>query len=342
MAINRVSYPTTPNPVSGDWAKLVNIVTKSFQNINDPLQVDGSNIPQGATFQVGGVVYYADADTAITGTASDYVKLTPSSDGSTLDAAFVSSLSGVTWNKVWNGYYDTGGNLYLFDEFLAYSSGEVSSLETKAGILALNNRGKADITLSNYDNDSAPVVKSGSVFDNRGKLINITTDESPTGYSGIAVSTTFYLYFDESATAFIYDSTAPTWSDDLQGWYNGNDRALFSMYKDSGGTLYQKKSFLINQSDGQIYDLTVNNDLTLDQRLDTSMTIPADSVAIIPKGLYVTNATNSYVRYLIIMNGTNYFRQFDDLSGIFYSDGINYKFYNTNADPETIYYVKIG
>lgn len=96
-------------------------------------------------------------------------------------------------------------------------------------------KGKAEVTLSNYDNDSAPDVKVGSMFDNNGTLYAVTgSDETPTGYSGISTSKTFYLYFDESAEAFIYSSTSPSWSDDLQGWYNSNDRALFSMYKDSG------------------------------------------------------------------------------------------------------------
>jgi hypothetical protein len=103
-------------------------------------------------------------------------------------------------------------------------------------------RGLAEVTLSNYDNDSAPVVKVGSIFANAGALYELqTSDATPTGYSGISNSTTFYLYFDESAEVFIYSSTAPTWSDVYQGWYNGLDRALFSMYKDSGGTLYQSK-----------------------------------------------------------------------------------------------------
>ena len=108
-------------------------------------------------------------------------------------------------------------------------------------------KGQAQVTLSNYDNDSAPVVKVGSVFDCNGTQYAVSgSDETPTGYSGISNSTTFFLYFDESATAFVYDSTSPTWSDDLQGWYNGNDRALFSMYKDSGGTLYQHKNIITN------------------------------------------------------------------------------------------------
>ena len=103
-------------------------------------------------------------------------------------------------------------------------------------------KGKADITISEYDTTAAPDVKVGSVFENNGSLFIVdTADITPTGYSSMTVSTTFYLYYDESATAFIYSNTAPTWSDALQGWYNGNDRAFFSMYKDSGGTLYENK-----------------------------------------------------------------------------------------------------
>jgi len=118
----------------------------------------------------------------------------------------------------------------------------VGDIDLTAMMSTLNHayKGQAQVTLSNYDNDSAPVVKVGSVFDNNGTQYAVTgSDETPTGYSGISNSTTFYLFFDESAEAFIYSETAPTWSDEFQGWYNGNDRALFSMYKDSGGTEYQ-------------------------------------------------------------------------------------------------------
>ncbi len=107
-------------------------------------------------------------------------------------------------------------------------------------------KGKADITLSAYDTTAAPDVKVGSVFEDNGAIFIVdTSDITPTGYAGITNSTTFYLYYDESAEVFIYSNTAPTWSDVLQGWYNGNDRAFFSMFKDSGGTLYQNKSILV-------------------------------------------------------------------------------------------------
>ncbi len=113
-------------------------------------------------------------------------------------------------------------------------------------------KGKADITLSAFDTTAAPDVKVGSVFEDNGAIFIVeTSDITPTGYAGITNSTTFYLYWDESGTAFIYSNTAPTWSDVLQGWYNGNDRAFFSMFKDSGGTLYENKSMLIQKSNTQ-------------------------------------------------------------------------------------------
>lgn len=113
--------------------------------------------------------------------------------------------------------------------------------------------GKADITISEYDSTAACVVKVGSKFEVGGALLKVlTADETPTGYSGISVSTTFYLYYDVSGAEFIFSETAPTWSDANQGWYNGADRAFFSMYKDSGGTLYEDKLVLIHKSKNQI------------------------------------------------------------------------------------------
>ena len=110
-------------------------------------------------------------------------------------------------------------------------------------------RGLLEMSLSEYDTDAAPVVKVGSWFENNGSMYEVITgDETPTGYAGISNSTTFYLYYDVSGDEFIYDSTAPTWNDALQGWYISNDRALFSMYKDSGGTLYQNKALIHNAS----------------------------------------------------------------------------------------------
>jgi hypothetical protein len=104
---------------------------------------------------------------------------------------------------------------------------------------------KADIRISNYSTTGSSDVKAGSLFDNNGALIQVYgTDETPTGYATVSNSTEFYLYYQVSSSSFVYSTTVPTWSDAKQGYYTSNDRAFFSMYKDSGGTLYQYKSIL--------------------------------------------------------------------------------------------------
>ncbi len=121
-------------------------------------------------------------------------------------------------------------------------------------------KGKADITLSAYNTTAAPDVKVGSVFEDNGAIFIVdTSDITPTGYAGMTNSTTFYLYLDVDPTpTFVYSNTAPTWSDVLQGWYTGNDRAFFSMYKDSGGTLYQNKGKLVYNRDTSLKTYTAN------------------------------------------------------------------------------------
>lgn len=108
-------------------------------------------------------------------------------------------------------------------------------------------KGKNDITLSNYDNDSSPLVKVGSVFDNNGALFIIDeSDITPNDYGTISISAVFYLYHNGVTNVFEYSETVPFWDDEKQGWYNVNNRALFSMVKDSGGTLYLDKLLLLS------------------------------------------------------------------------------------------------
>lgn len=114
------------------------------------------------------------------------------------------------------------------------------------------NIGKAEITISEFDSTAAPVVKVGSKFEVNGALFKVlTADETPSGYSGIAISTTFYIMYDVSGGEFVFTSVAPSWNDALQGWYETGetDRYFFSMFKDSGGTLYGNKIKISNNGD---------------------------------------------------------------------------------------------
>ena len=101
-------------PISiDDWQHLIEIQAALLLAVQGAERIVGSNVVRGAVFLVGGATYLATADTAITGTASDYVKLTVSLDGLTLTPSYVADLTGVTWDSANNGYYDVDGNLYV-------------------------------------------------------------------------------------------------------------------------------------------------------------------------------------------------------------------------------------
>lgn len=122
MAIARVNIPTPTAPVVvADYQAQLDQITALNQAFTGRNPVDGSTIRAGVVMMIGSVLYKATSDTTITGSTSLYVKITPS--GATASASFVASLSGVTWNHAYGGYYDGSDNLYLFDEALAINAG---------------------------------------------------------------------------------------------------------------------------------------------------------------------------------------------------------------------------
>lgn len=138
MAIVKLDPVTLPDPVAGDWAKLVDMLEKAYKNFYYPLLVDYDNdiVPAGVTIVYKNTIYYATSNTAITGTPSKYVRLTYSSDE--LTAAYVSNLSGVTWNVTYNAYYDSSDNLYIFNELDALNDNLITDKHTVFGYMYNN------------------------------------------------------------------------------------------------------------------------------------------------------------------------------------------------------------
>ena len=124
MALVLIPGPDNAPSASNDWNKINNVLQAIGLDTSSPLRI-GSTIPRGSVIFFAGAWYVADSDTAITGSGTNYVRLTNTSSGVT--AEFVSSLSGVTFNKTWNGWYDSSMRLYLFDEVLAFANGAVTS-----------------------------------------------------------------------------------------------------------------------------------------------------------------------------------------------------------------------
>jgi len=128
MPISKITAPSETPTAVADYQAQNNLLSALLLAVQGAERIVGSNVVKGAVFQVGGATYLATADTAITGSASDYVKLTVSEDGLSLAPSYVADLTGVTWSSTYNGYYDVGGNLYIFDESKAYLAGAISEV----------------------------------------------------------------------------------------------------------------------------------------------------------------------------------------------------------------------
>jgi len=138
MAISRVSIPTPSAPVAvSDYVAQNDQLAAMVQAFTGRSIVDGSTIHAGTAMMIGGVLYKATSDTAISGTSSDYVKITKSGDALTATASFVSSLAGVSWNHVYGQYQDSSGNMYLFDEAKAIYVGAISTAYTMQGQISV-------------------------------------------------------------------------------------------------------------------------------------------------------------------------------------------------------------
>ncbi len=126
--IKLIPYPNSTPQAFDDYTRQNALLQAAFLGGDRIPAVRDNQIVQGSIFQIAGPVFIADADTEITGGKSDYVKISVNVDGDRATAEFVADLSGVSWNPVYNGYYDAAGNLYLFDEGKAHAAGQVAEL----------------------------------------------------------------------------------------------------------------------------------------------------------------------------------------------------------------------
>ena len=107
--------------------------------------------------------------------------------------------------------------------------------------------GYQSISLTHFNETAEPSISAGSKVEVGGALYEFTADETGASWAGIGNSNNVYIYLVPSGASisWLYSATAPTWSTSKQGWYNGSNRAVFQLYKDSGG-LYTAKNSLRN------------------------------------------------------------------------------------------------
>jgi hypothetical protein len=111
-----------------DWDKINNVLLATGMGLLNSTRIVGTNISRGSVVFFAGAWFVTDVDTAITGSASNYVRLT--NTAGTITVEYVSSISTVSFNRTWNGWYDPQGRLHIFDEVKAYAVNAISELAT--------------------------------------------------------------------------------------------------------------------------------------------------------------------------------------------------------------------
>lgn len=126
MAFVLIPGPGDAPTTSEDWDKINNVLLGIGMGMLNSTRIIGSNVKRGSIVYFAGAWYVTDADTAISGTASDYVMLT--NTAGVITASFVSSIATVSFNRTWNGWYDSSLRLHIFDEVKAFGAGAITEL----------------------------------------------------------------------------------------------------------------------------------------------------------------------------------------------------------------------
>jgi len=142
-------------------------------------------VPKGLVFSIGATEYECTAAESITGTPSNFVKFSPSIDGSTATAAYISLStfnSDFSWNDSYNGYYNGEGHLCICDEFKETVDGNISSPKLTTGIIGKHIGGSDEFNSGQNDNSGDSLLQTiGETLRTETKSnlysVGITTDE---------------------------------------------------------------------------------------------------------------------------------------------------------------------
>jgi len=189
MAIDKQTAPLDSPASLTDWQRLIDItdtLALSFKNPWPVKVVTGTGyIIRGSVFYIGGAWYKANIDVAITGTETDYIQLTVDNVNNLVTAAYVATLTDVSWNDQWNGWYDTTGKFYVFDEVLAYSNGQLTDIPRT-------------VVYSRPRNPELAKVLTGTMGDNWANSLSASCDPTDLDLLTIGLPNTLYTTFNRT------------------------------------------------------------------------------------------------------------------------------------------------
>ena len=123
-------------------------------------------------------------------------------------------------------------------------------------------RGWIDISVKNLSTDDTNfTIEANSVVEVNGTIIEVTAEETPTGWAGLGAGLA-YCYMT-TAGALSWSATVPTWSESKLGFYNSNDRAIAKAIKDGSSNYCQKEALSQKERDLTIVENRTSDPTTL-------------------------------------------------------------------------------
>lgn len=166
-------------------------------------------------------------------------------------------------------------------------------------------RGHMSLSMTNITSTSEPTF-TGTVEVN-GTLVTLSSDGG-TGWAVLATESYVWVYV-QTTGAVVYSATEPSWDGGKGGWYNGNDRAVAWLVKDSADA-YRYKHFLPTEQVGDLvfedaidigdWNMDSTSEVSIDlfipdrsRMVDVTVMIIADSgtKSMSPIGVYPDGAT---------------------------------------------------
>lgn len=187
MAIDKQIAPLDSPETLTDWQRVIDLTDTLALALKNPWPVKNDKIIRGSCFYIGGAWYVANVDVAISGTASDYIQMTVDTVNSLITPAYVSTLTDVTWNDQWNGWYDTTGHFYVFDENVAYAAGLIDFPRT--------------VAYSRPRNAESAKALSTAMGDNWANFLASSVDTTSSNVITVGVPNTLYTGYNKTRSA---------------------------------------------------------------------------------------------------------------------------------------------
>lgn len=241
MSLILLTPPKSDKPIDGDFSRFSAILQRLCNFSRSIRPTFEGVIPAYTIINFAGVLYYSDGDTPISGSQTEYIKCLPAADRQTLVASFVDKPT-CFWNNIYNGYYDSAGALYLFQECRGILDNVIDIPKTELGIIDAQPYGqslKKDATVTFNQIDASLNTR------------DIVPNFLPIGNAGV-LGPNLFFGGDIDSTSY----AIPTGAEQLRAPFRGAVRLSFYVRLNNdapSGTVAYGRVFINNIGVGTTY-----------------------------------------------------------------------------------------